>query len=95
MDDAKERAKLSVQSAKSFQKYESHRKLLERCGGSLPDGIGRVMLRNSFSDFPSTNYANFSFDQTKERKNAFGFITKIYFIFVDLCIEFLDLLLLS
>ena len=26
------------------------------------------------------------FDQTKERENAFGFITKTYFIFVDLCI---------
>ena len=26
------------------------------------------------------------FDQTKERKKCFGFITKTYFIFVDLCI---------
>ena len=34
-DDANERVKLLVQSAKIFQKYESHRKLLERYGGSL------------------------------------------------------------
>ena len=41
---------------------------------------------NSFSDFPSTNYAKILSDQTKERKKFFGFITSTYFIFVDLCI---------
>ena len=38
------------------------------------------------SDFPSSSYAFFLFDQTKERKKRFGFITQTYFIFVDLCI---------
>ena len=54
-----------------------------------------VVLCNSFSDFPSTNYAKCSSTKRKSVKNAFGFITKTYFIFVDLSIYFLDLLLLE
>ena len=38
------------------------------------------------SDFPSSNHGNFLFDQTKERKKCFRFITQTYFIFADLCI---------
>jgi hypothetical protein len=59
-----------VQSAKSFQKYESHRKLLERYGGSLPVGIGAVIMVNSFSDFPSGSYAIFYSTKRKSAKNA-------------------------
>ena len=46
---------------------------------------GGVMLRNSFSDFPSTNYANFYSTKRKSVKMpSEGFITKTYFIFADL-----------
>ena len=70
IDGAKERAKLLVQSTKSFQKDESHRKLLERYGGSLHVGIGAVISFNSFSDFPSCSYANFYSTKRKSAKNA-------------------------
>ena len=34
------RKPVSVKCIFFKKKYESHRKLLERCGGSLPDGTG-------------------------------------------------------
>ncbi len=53
---------------------------------------GGVMLRNSFSDFPSTNYAKYHSTKRKSVKNASD--SSINFIFAELCITFLDLLLL-
>ena len=43
------------------------------------------------SDFPSKVLQKTLFDQTKERKKCFGIIAYTYFIFVDLCMTFLDL----
>ena len=52
-----------------------------------------VCLRVSGRLFPLTHFLtflqvvmHFLFDQTKEREKCFGFITKTYFIFVDLYI---------
>ena len=57
---------------KNFQKYESHRKLLERYGGSLPDGIGRFFSVWLISGFPSTNYAEYYSTKRKSAKIASG-----------------------
>ena len=72
IDDAKERAKLLVQSAKIFQKYESHRNIESYrqdtaavCRDTKP---GLSVL--SISDFPSVNYAKLYLTKRKSVKNA-------------------------
>ena len=54
-----------------------------------------VCLRVSWRLFRLTHFLTllqvvmqFLFHQTKEREKCFGFTTKTYFIFVDLCIYF-------
>ena len=48
---------------------------------------GRLLWLTNFLTFLQV-VMHFLFDQTKEREKCFGFITKTYFIFADLCIYF-------
>ena len=71
MNRRRERTHKTVSvTCKKNPKYGSHRKLLERYGGSLPVGIGAVIMVNSFSDFPSISRADFYSTKRKSAKNA-------------------------
>ena len=59
----------------SYEKYT-----VEGCH----DTINQVSCVTRFLNFLQL-IIQFLFDQLKERENSFGFITKTYFIFVDLC----------